>query len=567
MNHDNVNPSLSAAEQARKFVARIFTEVTNPVAAPKIAATPSSEAMLVPPQPIAAGQPLDYMLGRSVLIMGLGDSGLAMARWCARCGAQVTVADTRTEPPQWATLRAELPQIPVLLGAPDAAWMQERGLHALYLSPGVPPAQLAPLLEAAHALCVNIQGELGLYNEALRELQMRYGYCSRVLAVTGTNGKTTVTALTGKLLECAGKSVAVAGNIGPTLLDTLRHRLDAGTLPECWVLELSSFQLAREAEFAPSAATVLNITQDHLDWHGSSQAYTAAKAHIFGPSTFMVLNRDDAQVMNMLPASKKPCDYVTFGSDIPQRLGDLGLEEAADITWLVRAQDANASVQESQSTSKRHKQHAVASEIHLQRLLPVDALRIYGSHNALNAQAALALAYAAGCSLASMLYGLRTYQGEPHRVQSIGVVAGVEYVDDSKGTNVGATVAALTGLGRKRPLVVILGGDGKGQDFTPLAEPVARHARAVVLIGRDAGRIRAVLQNTGIPLHDCATLPDAVQTAARCAYGGDVVLLSPACASLDMFTHYAHRAEVFRTAVQTLAGNKDSGMLQKGSCE
>jgi len=541
---------MSAAEQARAFVARIFADVGSSAAAPptpaKVTALPPSAATVTMQLP--AGQPLSYMAGRGVLIVGLGVSGLAMARWCVRCAAHVTVADTRAEPPQLAALRNELPQVSVLLGSLGSAWLQKHRFHALYLSPGLSPNQLAPLVEAAQARHITIQGELGLYSEALRELQ-RYGYNSRVLAVTGTNGKTTVTTLTGMLLESAGQSVAVAGNIGPTLLDTLRQRLDAGTLPQVWVLELSSFQLADTQSFVPCAATVLNITEDHLDWHGSLPAYIAAKANIFGPSTVMVLNRDDTHVMKLRSATHQPA-CITFGSDLPQRPGDWGLETTAGMTWLVRAQAADAPAQ---GIRKGRKSSLETSDIYLQRLLPCQALHIRGQHNALNTLAALALAQTAGCALAPMLYGLRAYRGEPHRVQSIGWVAGIEYIDDSKGTNVGATVAALTALGAQQSLVVILGGDGKGQNFTPLAAPIARHARAAVLIGRDAGRIRAVLQDTGIPLHECATLPEAVQTASRLAQAGDAILLSPACASLDMFDHYAQRALVFCEAVQTLA--------------
>jgi len=566
MTHTPSPPSLSAADQAQAFVARIFAEVGTP-AAPEVRAAveqPNMAPVAAVPQPVPARAPLDYMAGRKVLIVGLGTSGLAMARWCVRCGAQVSVCDTRSNPPQLTTLRTELPQVPWLIATPEAMLLPERALDALYLSPGLSPAQLAPLLQAAQARNIDIQGELGLYSEALHALATRYGYSSRILAVTGTNGKTTVTALTAHVLAAAGKNVAVAGNIGPTLLDTLGERLDAGTLPEVWVLELSSFQLAQGHHFEPTVATVLNITQDHLDWHGSPSAYAAAKAGIFGQRAVMVLNRDDAQVMH-LPAREHQRHTITFGSDPPQRPGDWGLEVVAGMTWLVRAQAFEAIAPAIPAPRKGRKHSKVASEIYLQRLLPTDALRIRGGHNALNAQAALALAQAVDAALAPMLYALRAYPGEPHRVQSIGSVAGVEYIDDSKGTNVGATVAAMTGLGTQRPLVVILGGEGKGQDFTPLAAPVARHARAVVLIGRDAGRIRQALQNTGIPLHDCATLPEAVVTAAYCAQAGDTVLLSPACASLDMFDHYAHRAQVFCAAVAALTEAADSPLPEGGA--
>jgi UDP-N-acetylmuramoylalanine--D-glutamate ligase len=396
---------------------------------------------------------------------------------------------------------------------------------------------------------------------ALRSLRDAHGYAPAVLAVTGTNGKTTVTSLTGRLVEHAGKTVAVAGNIGPTLLDTLTARIDAGQLPEVWVLELSSFQLDGVAGFEPTAATVLNVTQDHLDWHGDLHAYAAAKARIFGQTGLMVLNREDAAVMGMLPSPvkvrlQKPLlrAHVTFGGDMPQRPGDFGIEVVSGMAWLVRAQEAD-------ETIKRSRLHE--EPLHIQRLMPADALRIRGRHNAVNALAALALATAAGCPLGAMLYGLREYRGEPHRVEPVGIVNDVEYFDDSKGTNVGATVAALTGLGAERRIVVILGGEGKGQDFSPLAAPIARHARAVVLIGRDAPQIRAALQDTGIALHDAATLPEAVQQATQCAHAGDAVLMSPACASFDMFNDYAHRAQVFVDAVRQLA--QDAGQDLEGA--
>jgi UDP-N-acetylmuramoylalanine--D-glutamate ligase len=238
---------------------------------------------------------------------------------------------------------------------------------------------------------------------------------------------------------------------------------------------------------------------------------------------------------------------ISFGAAMPLRPGDYGIERLNGMAWLVRALEAD-------ETQKRKRGAAVEEEeIFIQRLMPADALRIRGRHNALNALAALALATAAGCQLAPMLYGLREYRGEPHRVEPVAIVGDVEYFDDSKGTNVGATVAALVGLGEERRLVVILGGEGKGQDFTPLAAPVAQYARAVVLIGRDAPLIEAALAATGIPLLGAASLAEAVTLAAGRAHPGDAVLLSPACASFDMFRDYAHRAQVFCEAVEALA--------------
>ena len=583
-----------------------------------------------------------------VLILGLGASGLAMARWCARHGAVVTVADTREAPPQLATLQAECSGVRFVSGAFTARLVEGTPIRAVFRSPGLAPDVVAPVVDAARAAGLWQGGELSLFGAGLQDLQSRFGYSPQVLAITGTNGKTTVTSLTGQLVARAGKTVKVAGNIGPTLLDTLSDAMAqaegdaqaleqqereaeeaqaaeaarlveeaaqaeaaaqaaakakpeeqaqavaqesettepqdaeaneapsevavaaeeeeaapllvqapvrlsamARVLPQVWVLELSSFQLDSSEGFEPTAATVLNVTQDHLDWHGTMKAYADAKASIFGQKALMVLNRDDAAVMGMLPEPirvklQKPVvrAHVTFGGDMPQRPGDYGIETVNGMTWLVRALEAD-------ETRKRRKDEE--QELHIQRLMPADALRIRGRHNAVNALAALALASSAGCQLAPMLYGLREYRGEPHRVEPVAIVNEVEYFDDSKGTNVGATVAALLGLGADRRIVVILGGDGKGQDFSPLLAPVAQHVRAAVLIGRDAPRIRDSLQSCGVTLQDAADLQAAVQACAQLAQAGDAVLLSPACASLDMFRNYEHRAEVFRDAVAELA--------------
>ncbi|AVP56942.1 UDP-N-acetylmuramoyl-L-alanine--D-glutamate ligase [Pulveribacter suum] len=569
---------LTAAAEAAQFVARIFAEVGHaddgqPAGAPVPAlAEPAAQPFAAPLDHAAAQQALATLLaGRRVLVLGLGASGLAMARWCARCGADVLVADTRANPPQLPALREELPQAQFVAGPFDEALVQGRGLHAVLRSPGLAPDEIAPVMRAASACQASVWGEIDLYSQALAALRQAQGYAPAVLAITGTNGKTTVTSLTGQLLAHAGLDVAVAGNIGPTLLDTLAARLDAHQLPQAWVLELSSFQLDGAAGFEPTAATVLNLTQDHLDWHGSLQAYGAAKARIFGQRGLMVLNREDAAVMAMLPppereavrgrpATLRQRAHITFGADMPRRPGDFGIEVVNGMAWLVRAHEADEAA--TRGRSGRAGRPGEGEELHIQRLMPADALRIRGRHNATNALAALALAQAAGCQLAPLLHGLREYRGEPHRVESVAIVGEVEYFDDSKGTNVGATVAALSGLGAERRLVVILGGDGKGQDFSPLAAPVARHARAAVLIGRDAPQIGAALQGAGVPLLAAATLADAVREAAERAHAGDAVLLSPACASWDMFSGYEHRAQVFRAAVQALA--EEAGQMIGG---
>jgi len=493
-----------------------------------------------------------------VLVLGLGVSGLAMARWCARHGARVTVWDSRAAPPQAEALRAEVPAAALLGGALDAGALE--GVQWVLKSPGLAPhdERIAPLLAAARASGVRLGGELDLFTQALADLKAGTGYAPQLLAVTGTNGKTTTTALTALLVERAGRSVAAAGNIGPTMLDTLAARIDAHELPQVWVLELSSFQLDGVEGFEPSAATVLNVTQDHLDWHGSMAAYAAAKARVFGATGALVINRDDPLVaaMEPVPVPAKlprgtprpaPRTVLRFGTDAPARPGDFGLVVENGMAWLVRALPAD-------ETIKPRKAQEV--EIHLQRLMPADALRLRGRHNAANALAALALATAIGCPLAPMLHGLREYRGEPHRVEPVGQVGEVEAFDDSKGTNVGATVAALLGLGAdKAParLVVILGGEGKGQDFAALAPAVAAHARAVALIGRDAPAIESALQAAGVPMQRHASLEEATAWCFEQAQPGDAVLLSPACASLDMFRNYAHRAEVFVDAVRALA--------------
>jgi UDP-N-acetylmuramoylalanine--D-glutamate ligase len=493
---------------------------------------------------------MHQLQGQHILILGLGISGMAMARWCVRFGAQVVVADTREAPPQLRALLNELPAVQFIGGDLTVQLLEGRLVSAVFVSPGLTPETTAPVLDAAKAKGFWVGGELSLFAQALQALQTDREYTPHVLAITGTNGKTTVTSLTAKLVERAGQTVRVAGNIGPALLDTLSDAIDT-QLPQVWVLELSSFQLAWAGAWEPTAATVLNISQDHLDWHGSIEAYTSAKATIFGASALMVLNRDDAAVMAMLPQPmrvklQQPTlrKHVTFGAGMPLRPGDFGIEVLNGMTWLVRAL-------ESDETRKRHKDEV--DEIHIQRLIPADALRIRGRHNAVNALSALAMACSAGCSLAPMLYGLREYRGEPHRLESLGVINGVEYFDDSKGTNVGAAVAALEGLGADRGVVVILGGDGKGQDFAPLAKPVARYARGVILMGQDKASIRHPLQDTGVPLEDAQDMQQAVEKASLIAQTGDAVLLSPACASLDMYNSYVHRAEVFCQVVKDLA--------------
>ncbi|RCS57558.1 UDP-N-acetylmuramoyl-L-alanine--D-glutamate ligase [Parvibium lacunae] len=496
---------------------------------------------------------MSYSENKVTLVVGLGESGLAMARWLVRQGHDVRVADTRPAPPQLETLQATLPTVTYFSGTPEASWFE--GVQQVALSPGVAPT-IAPWkdwLTQVDAAQIPVVGEIELFAQALTELQQTQGYAPKVIAITGTNGKTTTTSLTAHLLSEAGHAVCKAGNISPAALDALSDALEQQTLPAVWVLELSSFQLETTHTLQADVATILNLSQDHLDWHGSMSAYGAAKARIFGSQTYRVLNRQDEWVMTQ---AIDTVPWQSFGIDAPIRAGDLGVVEEQGMRWLVEA-EIDTEAQEAQPKSRK-KTAELPVPTRIKRLMPAEALQIRGLHNVANALAALLLCRRLDIPWAPLLRGLREYRGEPHRMECIGTLAGVEFIDDSKGTNVGATVAAITGL--QRPIYLIAGGDGKGQDFTPLAAPIRQHAQAVFLIGRDAALLAETLADQGVPLVRCDSLPQATQQAfemARTAQAAvavaPVVLLSPACASLDMFRNYAHRAEVFREAYQELA--------------
>jgi UDP-N-acetylmuramoylalanine--D-glutamate ligase len=459
--------------------------------------------------------------GKNALVLGLGETGLSMARFLARRGARVRVADTRDDPPKLAALGEKLPQAELVLGAyRDECFA---GVDLIAISPGVPLA--TPQVRAAAARGVPVVGDIELFAQALRA-----GGCGpppQVLAVTGTNGKTTVTALTGAMCRRGGLATEVAGNISPAALDALMQCEDSRHKPEVWVLELSSFQLETTRTLNPVAAAVLNLSEDHLDRYNGMDAYARAKARIFRGEGIQVLNRDDARSMNMAVAGRK---QATFGLDAPTRGEDFGLLRVEGELWL--AQGATP-------------------------LLAVKELPLAGLHNAANALAALTLTRALGEPYPPLLTALRDFKGLPHRVEKVAEFDGVAFYDDSKGTNVGATVAALNGFAefaaRGARVVLIAGGEGKGQNFAPLAEPVSRYVRSVVLIGRDAELIARALGGSGAALLRAGCMEEAVADARVQALPGDVVLLSPACASFDMFRNYPHRGEVFAACVRKLA--------------
>ena len=416
--------------------------------------------------------------GKTVLVLGLGDTGLSVARWVQQNGGIARVADTRTHPPHARAFTGELHT-----GAFSETLLAN--VDCLCVSPGLSLDQ--DVVRAAVARNIPVLGDVELF---------AWENKARVLAITGTNGKTTVTSLTGHLLRSAGMDVEVAGNIAPPVLEAALKRKAP---PAAWVLELSSYQLETTWSLDPHAAAMLNLSDDHLDRYADLEAYGAAKARIFQGSGVQVLNSDDPRSMAMALPGRR---VVTFGTH-----GDFN-----------------------------------------PAFIPDGTLRIHGAHNVANALAAAALASALGVSREKIVEGLRTFRGLPHRVERVATRRGVEWYDDSKGTNVGATVAALRGLGKKS--VLILGGEGKGQDFSPLREPVREFARLVLLIGRDAPLIEKVL--AGLPCESVATLEEAVNRAADVAQAGEAVLLSPACASFDMFRDYNHRGDAFAAAVKAL---------------
>ena len=453
------------------------------------------------------------LAGKHILVVGLGESGLAMAKWLDRQGATLRVVDSRLAPPNADALQRAVPDAELVAGPfADAAFA---GVDLIAMSPGV--ALQEPCIQRALACGTEVISEVELFVWGVRAAMPQ----ARILAITGSNGKTTTTALTAFALNKAGIPAVACGNISPSVLDALMTVLDGAangvTPPQVWVLELSSFQLETTHTLNADAATVLNVSEDHLDRHDGMDGYAAAKARVFQGSGAMVLNRDDERTPSFVLSGRR---IVTFGLNAPAGQDDYGFVDG----WIMRG---------------------------TQRLLQFATLKLVGLHNAANVMACLALCDAIGFECERLQPGIAAFSGLAHRVEFVAEIAGVSYYDDSKGTNVGATLAALQGMGRK--VAIILGGEGKDQDFSPLAPALTEHARVVALIGRDAELIAGAIANCGVPMRHCRDMDDAVRWCATQVQAGDAVLLSPACASFDMFRNYAHRAEVFITAVRTLA--------------
>ena len=442
------------------------------------------------------------------IVVGLGKSGLSLVRFLARQGVPFAVADTRMSPPELATLQAEFPQVEVRCGALDVEFLCRAS--ELYVSPGLPLATAA--LREAAARGVKLSGDIDLFVRHAK---------APIIAITGSNAKSTVTTLVGEMAAAAGKKVAVGGNLGTPALDLLADDI------ELYVLELSSFQLESTDRVNAEVATCLNVSDDHMDRYSGLQTYHLAKHRIFRGARQVVVNRQDP-LSRPLIADQVPC--WSFGLDKPD-FKSFGILEEGGEKFLA---------------------------FQFSKLMPVRELKIRGAHNQANALAALALGHAVGLPLAPMLDTLRRFTGLAHRCQWVRERTGVTFYDDSKATNVGAALAAIAGLGAEiaGPLLLLAGGDGKGADFTPLRASVAKYCRAVVVLGRDAELIAAALKDADgrdvVPLLRVATLDEAVQRCAELAAAGDAVLLSPACASLDMFKNFEERGRLFAQAVEEL---------------
>ena len=453
--------------------------------------------------------------GKHVLVLGMGETGLSITKWLTRQCARVRVADSRIQPPNISALENLCPDLEICKGPFEDKIFDN--IELIAMSPGVPMVE--PYVQRAINRGIPVVGDITLFNWALEKCSATK---AEVVAITGTNGKTTVTAMVGVMLKKAGFDVEVAGNIGPAVLDALMHRLDSGHLPQFWVLEISSFQLELTNNLNADVAAVLNLSEDHLDRYDSLQDYALAKARIFmheEPGTsIQILNRDDAASIEMTIPGRQ---QITFGLNEPVSEMDFGIVHNDGDIWLVEGK---------------------------MLLMKTSELVVRGLHNVANALAALAICRALQISVEPLLSALKKFRGLPHRMEQVGAYGDVTIINDSKSTNVGATVAALEGSQQK--VVLIAGGDGKGQDFTALRDAVSGHARAVVLIGRDAGKIAAALAGCGVVVLFAKTMKDAIQKSFLLAQKEDVVLLSPACASFDMYRNYVHRAEVFVAAVK-----------------
>ncbi|MDY0249018.1 MAG: UDP-N-acetylmuramoyl-L-alanine--D-glutamate ligase [Pseudomonas sp.] len=436
------------------------------------------------------------------VVVGLGKSGLSLVRFLARHAQPFVVADSRENPPELVALQRDYPDVTVHCGPLSADILS--AAQVLYVSPGL--ALSTPAIQTAIASGVAISGDIDLFAQHA---------CAPIVAITGSNAKSTVTTLVGQMFAAAGLNVAIGGNLGTPALDLLNDEVDV------YVMELSSFQLETTSHLTARVAVCLNISEDHMDRYVDLAGYIAAKQRVFDHAQAVVMNRDDRASQ----PQQSHASIISFGLSAPAT-GQFGLREQAGEIYL-----------------------ACGDEL----LLPVNQLNIRGSHNYANALAALAIGASMNLPMAAMLSALQAFAGLEHRCQWLRNLHGVAWYNDSKATNVGAALAAIEGLGAGNPgkLLLIAGGDGKGADFSSLKAPVAQYCRAVIVLGRDAERLAAALTDA-VTIQRVATLEDAVLVAAQLAQAGDSVLLAPACASLDMFKSFEQRGELFAQAVGRL---------------
>ncbi|MCX4193447.1 UDP-N-acetylmuramoyl-L-alanine--D-glutamate ligase [Methylophaga sp. OBS1] len=446
---------------------------------------------------------MNKLTHKSCLIIGLGQTGLSCARFLADRALSVAVMDTREQPPALTTLQQDYPQVLIKTGALELDWMLKADL--IILSPGVDPR--LPEIRAAREAGIEMVGDI--------ELFARYADAP-VVAITGSNGKSTVTTLLALMAQLAGKNTRTGGNLGTPALDLLEE-----TAPDFYILELSSFQLETVCSLNAFAAVVLNVSPDHLDRYDSVEDYQRAKQKIFNGDGVMVINRDDPIVSAMADGSR-----IQIGFSLHQTEGvDFGLLQKDGETWLAEGNEP---------------------------LLAASQMKMVGTHNLANALAALALGSAMALPMSAMLTALQAFKGLPHRCRLVRELDGVRWFNDSKATNIGACVAAIEGLAGNGPIVLIAGGVGKDQNFSELTRTLKKAVRAVVLMGEDADKIAAIVP-PGVETRLAVDLNDAVSQARQAAQQGDSVLLSPACASFDMFSGYVERGDKFEQAVRGLA--------------
>lgn len=445
---------------------------------------------------------------RNTAILGMGATGLSVARFLSSIGKSFVFADSRTEPPRLQEVIQKYPDTPLVLGAFDEQLFAN--LDQVIVSPGISLQE--PALIAAREAGITLIGDVELFLEHAK---------APVIAITGSNGKSTVTTLLGEMATASELSVGIGGNLGKPMLDLLddKHQL--------YVLELSSFQLELLNDARGAITTLLNISPDHMDRYAGLQQYHAAKHRIFRGAGKVVINREDPLTRPLLPSKTA---MISFGLNQPD-LGDFGLLQGPVNGYLAMG---------------------------AKRLMAVKDVAIKGTHNLANALAALALGHSAELPMEVMLNTLKTYKGLPHRCENIAEINGALYIDDSKGTNVGATLAAIKGFGEsdRRNLILIAGGQSKGQDFSELQAAASHFVKHSILFGQDAAQIAETL-NTVVDTRTVESLDAAVEQAHQLAAAGDIVLLSPACASFDMFSGFEERGRSFQKAVHRLGGSNE----------